>query len=149
MISGGHAAKECIVCHDPHASTKFDSQAMGLGVTKTCTECHTETQYAQANLHNGATCVDCHMAKASKSAIKTNDDLNGDIKTHIFAINPAADGNTTFFNTEGNLANFDGKGVPLNFICYKCHQDESGNGGGMSAKTMTQLSVLATDFHAL
>lgn len=149
MMSGPHSTRECIACHDPHASTKYDSQAEGMGVTKTCTECHTDSQYAQSNIHKGATCVDCHMAKASKSAIKTNGDLNGDIKTHIFAINPAADGNTTFFSTDGSKANENGLGVPLNFICFKCHKNESGIGGSGSQKTMSELSAEATGFHSL
>ena len=147
MISGPHASKECIACHDPHASTKFDSQAEGLGVTKGCKDCHDDAKYAEANIHNGATCVDCHMGKASKSAIATNDGLNGDLKTHIFEINPAADGNTTFFSADGSKANENKLGVPLNFICYKCHKDDQGVGGPNSHRSMAQLSAKATGFH--
>ncbi len=147
LISGGHVAKACIDCHDPHASTKYDAQAEGSGVTKQCTECHTQPAYALPNIHNGATCVDCHMAKASKSAIKTNSGLNGDIKTHIFTINPAVDGPTTFYTSAGAIANANGLGVPLNLICYKCHKNDNGIGGGASPRTMTQLSTKATGFH--
>jgi len=148
MISGPHASKQCIDCHDPHASTKYDSEAPGEGVTAACTDCHTATKYAGTNIHNGASCVDCHMAKASKSAIKTNGGLNGDIKTHIFKINPAVDGPDNFFTNSGAIANANGLGVPLNFICYKCHTDPvSGSGGGGSSKTLSQLSAKATGFH--
>ena len=147
MISGSHASKECIACHDPHASVKYDSQAKGIGTTTECKDCHDGAKYADANIHNGATCVDCHMGKASKSAIATNDGLNGDLKTHIFDINPAADGNTTFFSADGSKANVDGKGVPLNFICYTCHKNEDGVGGPNSQRSMAQLSAKATGFH--
>jgi len=149
LISGPHASMGCIDCHDPHASTKYDNQAPGSGVTKECTVCHTDTKYAQTNIHNGATCINCHMAKASKSAIKTNDGLNGDLKTHIFKINPAADGPDNFFTDGGAIANANGLGVPLNFICYKCHTDSNGNGGGGSTKTMQELSTKATGFHGI
>jgi len=84
------------------------------------------------------------MSKASITAINTNSNLNGDIKTHIIKIIPATDGNTTFFSAEGSLANANGLGVPLNFICYKCHKNESGVGGSFSQRTMTELSVEAT-----
>lgn len=142
MISGKHKDLTCVTCHDPHASVVYDDKALGNGVTKECTECHTDAKYAK--VHNGATCIDCHMPMASKSAIKHNIH-SGDIKTHIFKINTAADGK--MFSDDGSIANPNGDGVTLDFICYKCHQDENGVGGSGSQKSLTTLSLYATDFH--
>lgn len=146
FITGAHSETlTCNSCHDPHASVVYDSEAPGMGITKTCSDCHSgSTGFSLDGVHMNATCKDCHMPEASKSAIKKGA-YQGDIKTHIFKINTAADGQ--FFNAEGNLANVDGKGVTLDMICYKCHKDGNGDGGAMSAKTMEELSAKAVTFH--
>lgn len=83
---------------------------------------------------------------ASKSAINTDGNAHiGDVKTHIFKINTAADGD--MFNADGNLANTDGAGVTLDYVCYRCHKDDAGVGGTASTKTMIALSNKATGFH--
>ena len=143
LISGGHENLSCNDCHDPHASTINDDIAAGSGIIKTCAECHTEAKYT-AKTHNGATCITCHMPKASKSAIKTGD-YQGDIKTHIFNIN--TDENGKLFNAAGDLANVDGLGVSLDYVCYQCHQDASGKGGQNTMKSMSTLSTYAKTFH--
>lgn len=134
----------CVSCHDPHASVKYDDKAHGDGVTKDCVSCHSNYYSKSNHVFGELTCITCHMPKASKSAIKEGDYM-GDIKTHIFKINPAADG--TMFNEEGNLANVEGKGVSLDYVCYQCHKDKNGKGGDASYKTMKGLSAKATNFH--
>ena len=140
----------CVDCHDPHASVKFDDDAMGEGVKAAgdCGNCHT-TQ-AGYQKHNGAAdCVDCHMAKASKSAVKIHEH-QGDIRTHLFAINTGSVGKTEMFNTEGSEVYQDGEGmsaVTLDFACYGCHQDGEGNGGTASERTLQELSDFAQDMH--
>ncbi len=86
------------------------------------------------------------MPEASKSAIKKGP-YQGDIKTHIFAINTAADGK--LLNEDGNLANSDGLGVSLDYVCYKCHKDEQGVGGSASTKSRTALAMKASNYHGL
>ncbi|RUT78319.1 cytochrome c3 family protein [Ancylomarina longa] len=144
-LTSSHNANNvgCIDCHDPHASVKYDDKALGQGVTKACTDCHSTFN---ADNHGGAQleCITCHMPKASKSAIKTGD-YKGDIKTHIFNINAAADGK--LFNAEGTVANPEGLGMSLDYVCYQCHKDVNGLGGSQSTKTMEQLSAKATNFH--
>lgn len=145
MISGPHAnlTDGCIACHDPHSSVVHDVQALGDGIIKTCVECHTDSKFSNAN-HNGADCITCHMPEASKSAIAKGA-YQGDVKTHIFAINTAADGK--LFNEAGDVANSGGSGVSLDYVCYKCHKDEAGEGGNMSVKTMVALSMKAKNYH--
>lgn len=146
FITSAHSASlTCNSCHDPHSSVVYDAEAPGMGITKTCTECHSSSEgFNLDGVHMNATCLDCHMPEASKSAIKKGP-YQGDIKTHIFAINTAADGQ--FFNEAGNLANVDGLGVTLDMICYKCHKDADGEGGDNSQKTMEALSAKAATFH--
>ena len=137
----------CNDCHDSHASVKFDDVAAGTGVTASCESCHTEiTQTA----HNGAaSCVDCHMPMASKSAVKVHD-YQGDIKTHIWTINTEPVGKDAMFNAEGNYVVEDDAGqamVTLDFACYGCHQDAAGVGGGASFKSLSTLAESAQGMH--
>ncbi len=147
LASGGHFSSNigCNTCHDPHASTVNDDLAPGEGVKASCTSCHTDYNMDK-HTYGGVTCVTCHMPLASKSAIKTGD-YAGDVHSHTFKINPAADG--TLFNAEGTLANPEGLGLSLDYACYSCHKDVAGLGGANSAKTMVELSAKATNFHGL
>ena len=138
----------CIECHDPHASVKFDGVALGEGTkaAASCESCHTEIT---VNAHTGpATCVDCHMPKASKSAIAVHA-YQGDIKTHIWSINTDAVGKDAMF--DGSFVAEEGDGqaqVTLDFACYGCHQDESGVGGNAPMMTLEQLSAMAQGIHS-
>jgi hypothetical protein len=154
-----NSAIGCNTCHDPHASVKFDSVMPGDGTTKSCTDCHSiaggdDQDYDGANLnHNGAPgCVNCHMPKASKSAINLTDYV-GDIRTHIFNINTDAVGKTDgMFNADGSLVKMDEAGqaaVTLDFACYSCHEDENGGGGTMARPlTLQELSDRAIVMHS-
>jgi len=142
MKTSAHfAATTCVTCHDSHKSVLHGSTD---GIIKNCTECH--GSITEGVSHNGADCVTCHLPLASKSAVNTDGNpYLGDVKTHIFKINTAADGN--MFNTEGTLANTDKEGVTLDFICYRCHKDESNVGGSASKKTLLELSDYAKGYH--
>lgn len=144
-LTSAHNANNvgCNTCHDPHSSVINDDIAPGNGVRKSCTECHS-TYNADAHPAN-LSCETCHMAKAAKSAIKKSK-YKGDINSHLFKINPASDG--TLFNAEGTLANPEGKGLSLDYVCYQCHKDDNGDGGSASKKTMVELSTKATGFHS-
>lgn len=139
MISAGHAdiVGGCIACHDPHVSVKHGQTG---GIIKDCTACHEDIKNPT---HNGADCNTCHLSYATKSAVAMNKYV-GDVKTHIFKINPAADGE--MFNEDGTLAN-GSTGVTLDFTCYQCHKDPGGVGGDASYKTLAQLSAKATGYH--
>ncbi|MBU0743082.1 cytochrome c3 family protein [bacterium] len=141
---------DCNACHDPHSSVKFDSVAMGVGTSTSCEDCHTVQMK-----HNGfPTCIDCHMPKASKSAIAAIPDYVGDIRTHIFAINTDAVGKMEgMFDAAGTLVQEDVDGmamVTLDFACYGCHRDDDGVGGIFSPKPLQELSdyVLGVGIYA-
>jgi len=139
----------CNTCHDPHSSVKFDDVAQGTGTLTTCAECHPDE--AEHSEHNGfPECTDCHMPMASKSAVAFQP-YQGDIMTHIFAINIAPVGRTDgMFTEDGGFVQEDAEGqskVTLDFACYGCHQDESGAGGTFSMKTLVELSDMATNIH--
>ena len=130
----------------------------GDGTIMTCTECHSiaagdDQDYDGANLnHNGMPgCVDCHMPKASRSAINLTDFV-GDIRTHIFNINTDPVGKTDgMFNAEGNLVKMDEAGqaaVTLDFACYSCHKSEEGGEGIASYQTLQELSDRAIVMHS-
>ncbi len=148
----------CNDCHNPHASVKFDAEAPGEGVrsTATCESCHVDGSHADIALvnHDYATCVDCHMPDASKSAI-ANDDHRGDVSTHLWNINTSINGKTDMFNAEGTAVAIDetsGWGsVSLEFACYGCHNDPTDveAGGDGTDKTMQELVDKAVDMHTL
>ena len=137
MIAAGHMDLSCVACHDPHVTVKHGQTG---GIIKDCTECHQDMKNAT---HKGADCNTCHLPFATKSGASLNKYV-GDVQTHIFKINAAADGE--MFNEDGTLAN-GSTGVTLDFVCYQCHRDPGGVGGGGSYKTMEQLSAKATDYH--
>ena len=143
----------CNDCHNPHASVKFDATAPGDGVTATCASCHvdgTNADIAVTNHGYGATCLDCHMPDASKSAIKNNVH-NGDVATHLWKINTSVNGKADMFNEDGTAVALDENShgaISLEFACYGCHQDENGEGGPGSMKTMQQLSDKAANMHS-
>lgn len=137
MISAGHQELSCVACHDPHVSVKHGQTG---GIIRACMECHEDMKNPT---HRGADCITCHMAYATKSAVDINKYV-GDVKTHIFKINPAADGE--MFRDDGNLAN-GATGVTLGYPCYQCHRDPGGVGGGGSYKSLEQLSAKATGYH--
>lgn len=145
----------CNDCHNPHASVKFDAAAPGEGVstTTTCVSCHVDGPNANiaTTTHGyGATCVDCHMPDASKSAI-ANNIHNGDISTHLWKINTSVNGKTDMFSPDGtSVLITDGEAaITLDFACYGCHQDEAGNGGSGSVRTLQQLHDRAGSIHTL
>lgn len=141
MISAGHAEVSCNDCHDPHVTVKHGQTG---GIIKECTECHTDMKNATHGFgSNVATCTTCHLPYATKSGAALNK-YRGDVQTHIFKINAAADGE--MFSPDGALAN-GSTGVTLDYVCYQCHKDADGIGGSRSTRTLEQLSVKATGYH--
>lgn len=148
-LSGPHSnagAPGCNDCHDPHASVINDASAPGEGVLTSCTDCHSSTTYnaSKHTANTNITCVTCHMPYSGKSALASSK-YKADIKSHIFKINP--NDTVTYFSADGKVANVDGKGLPLTYVCYQCHKDENGDGGTNSMKTMLELEAKATNFH--
>ena len=149
-------APGCNTCHDPHSTVKFNGEAGVIGddLLMTCTDCHSvaggsDQNYDGENLKHPVpySCKMCHMPKASKSAIAA-DTYVGDIRTHIFSINPAAEGRETgMFNAEGTqvLEDINGQSVvTLDYACYSCHDSEPGGLAKAPYLSLQDLSDFVT-----
>jgi hypothetical protein len=138
MISAGHRGLKCIECHDPHISSLYAADEGGI--VSECDDCHTTVTVD----HRGPDdCVYCHMPRASKSAAAANK-YSGDVRTHIFAINAESANKDDMFYNDGKLAH---GFVTLDMVCYQCHDDDEGVGGGSSTILKEDLPGEAADIH--
>jgi hypothetical protein len=113
-------APGCNDCHDPHSSVKFDATAAGSGTTTACTDCHFGFE-GPGNHPPDASCEDCHMAKAVKSAISLAEN-KGDVRSHI--INTTVALTDSMFNEAGDRVRLDENGwaaITIEFTCLACH----------------------------
>jgi len=143
----------CNDCHDAHLGTRYD---MG-GIIASCVSCH--PAQAASNAHvvpigdgndTDSACITCHMSQATKSAVAdaTNPNFVGDVQTHIFTLNPGEFNKDYFFSADGLSVETAAEGVTLDFACYQCHTDPvTLTGGGLSQKTLAELSAKATGIH--
>ncbi|MEE9585663.1 MAG: hypothetical protein V3W09_02050 [Nitrososphaerales archaeon] len=67
---------------------------------------------------NCVDCIDCHMAKATKSAAALGP-FEGDVRTHLWKIN--TDPNASMFTKDGGQAN---GYLTVEFTCLQCHIDK-------------------------
>jgi len=134
LKAGVHKDMACIDCHNPH-------QRAILTEGK-CAECHEDVAKSYANNRHqlqGTKCIECHMPKSSKSAIKVAT-YTGDVRTHIFKIN--TDPNANMFKTveeKGKKSTFAKGFVTVEYACLSCHGSRS---KGWAAKN-------AKDFHGM
>lgn len=136
------AGQSCLTCHDRHKRVVWD----GDGVTADCASCH-GGQTVEAT-HTDVACETCHMAKVAKSAVQTVEGYQADVHSHTFAI--SADTLWNMFSDDGKTLRLDednhGK-LALANVCYGCHTDEAGGGGGGSVKTLQELADYAATIH--
>ena len=142
MIAGPHANLGCTTCHDPHKGVRYGNAAAG-GILQDCQSCHGSVEVV--NHPTAASCTDCHMSRASKSA-RTTGDFRGDVQTHIFRINTDPVGRDAMFVEEDGQT-YAQEFVTLDYACYGCHKDESGLGGPNSTRTLEELSAAAVNIH--
>jgi formate-dependent nitrite reductase cytochrome c552 subunit len=105
----------CVTCHDAHKRAV-------LSIKVTCMKCHAKetSEYAGSQMAlRGVRCVDCHMPKATKSAVKKSE-YEADIRTHLFKIN--TDPQAKMFTKDGKFAN---GFITLEFACLGCHTAQS------------------------
>lgn len=75
----------CVTCHNPHLPSKES-------IKQSCENCHQEVAsiYRESYKHKrGITCIDCHMPPAGVVADGDAKTFDGDLKSHLFAINHA------------------------------------------------------------
>ncbi len=134
IANSPHKALGCVVCHKPHEA-RAQGMKVSTGNTEVCDTCHKKQREAftgSAMQKAGVTCIDCHMAKATKSAAAAGP-YEGDVRTHIMRINPAAD--YVMFTPDGKAAK---DAISLEFACFRCH----------AAADKVEYSRIK-DFHAL
>jgi len=116
LKAGVHKDLGCIDCHNPHERA--------ILVKNTCAECHEEiAESYPKTIHGmqGTSCIECHMPKAGKSAISVAS-YTGDVRTHIFKINTAADANMFKTVEENGKKSLFAKGfVTVEYTCLSCH----------------------------
>lgn len=153
LASGGHATFGCTDCHDPHVSTNYERDN---AMQKTCSSsgCHPTQDlghhegkvFTRGDYTETLACESCHMPFATKSATAATaavvgaNGRMGDMRTHIFRIDPERVDFADMFSADGSTVVKDASGraaVSLDFVCLRCH-----NGIG-SAFHLTKS--LATD----
>lgn len=117
LNAGPHQGTDCVECHNPHKRA--------INVKAKCVDCHDDAKFiAQAKTVHGksaVTCVDCHMPRATKSAIKTGK-FAGDVRSHMVKIN--IDPEASMFKAgklNGKNVTFTEGFVTLDFSCLNCH----------------------------
>jgi len=137
-----HAVLGCVGCHDSHSPVRYETEWLALdgtpddpnpdftnrpGVRTECLDCHFEKKAsyeAWAANFNGmvvVACEQCHMPRATKSAVKVGT-FGGDVATHLFGINAAVDpiASPELSTTGMSSAN---PYISLDWACGGCHSD--------------------------
>ncbi len=125
MFGSKHASIKCVDCHNVHESLHPLNPNKENAIKQGCESCHlkeTASFEASSIKHAGSSvgpsCIDCHMPKAAKSAI-ANGTYEGDVRSHMFAINTAVD--AEMFTPDGLFANGN---LTLEYTCLTCHDSK-------------------------
>jgi hypothetical protein len=113
LFQSKHIVIDCVICHDPHIGVVQLRKANQATTRTSCENCHFE-QNNNIN-HAALPCVECHMARITKSAVGDISKFTGDIRTHLMAIDATQ---IDTFDQEGNLVSGQ---VGLDFACKHCH----------------------------
>ena len=129
----------CATCHDPHKRVIWDGDA----ITKTCESCHDDhvTNHSAA-----ATCVDCHMPYAGKSAVARGESgYKGDIRSHLFDI--TVDAESMFTEDDSAVQDDETReaSLSLGFACLGCHNDDPND--AILDKTLEDAVLGAAGMH--
>jgi hypothetical protein len=159
--SGDMSQFACTTCHDPHASALYDP---AHGIRNDCTVCHTDhglaghagITFTRGDYSEPVTCVSCHMpfatltATAASTAVVGTTGRMGDTRTHIFRIDVDPVPYTALFTADQTQVAKDAEGeaaVPLEFVCFRCHNDASIPNNSFFLP-LELASEIATDMHA-
>jgi len=123
----------CVTCHKPHRTS-------GLSIKADCASCHAaqaEEFKGSAMDKAGVRCEDCHMAEATKSAVKRSP-FEGDVMAHIFKINLDPKASMFYKKDDKEYANAK-DGLTLDFACLQCHSDHDTAWAAQYAKDVHKL----------
>ncbi|MCD6376278.1 MAG: T9SS type A sorting domain-containing protein [Caldisericaceae bacterium] len=129
LLASPHKAFQCGTCHEPHKSTKYEFGGF-KGEDNTCKTCHSSIEIKVAAKTNFK-CTSCHMPFTGKSAVAITIDYKngqvpkGDIRSHIFRINP--DTTWKFLTDDGKYVRVDDEQnayLTLDFTCLTCHTNQ-------------------------
>jgi hypothetical protein len=118
-LNSPHKKLKCGTCHKSHV-TRAAGLKVPKGKAEVCDKCHAKQRKAYTGSlmqKAGVRCQDCHMGRATKSAIRKGP-YEGDVWTHLFRINATAD--YTMFSADGKSAK---NALSLEFACLRCHAD--------------------------
>jgi formate-dependent nitrite reductase cytochrome c552 subunit len=143
MYRTKHASLQCVTCHDPHVSLHPNNPDRAAAIKIQCENCHYQEAESYRNApidhasvsFNGQpiTCIDCHMAKAAKSAVGNSVTLEGDIHSHSWRINPDSTAQMFYTGTDGHQYAFGY--LTVDYACKHCHP----------SMTKARLAVAAAD----
>ena len=130
LNTGAHQGTDCVECHDPHKRA--------INIKTTCTSCHDDNKFvAHAKTTHGKAaiaCKECHMPRATKSAIKTGK-FAGDVRTHLVKIN--VNPKASMFKPgvlKGKKVTFTEGFVTLEYACLNCHGSKNKKWAAKNAK---------------
>jgi len=130
LLASPHKSLECVTCHNPHKRYTFS-------IKMECAQCHSKqaAAFTGSTMEQvGVTCVDCHMPRATKSAVAKGK-YEGDIRTHLFRINAAADANMFYSEkVKGKKKTFAKGFVTADFACLNCHKNKDRKWAAKRAK---------------
>ena len=139
LFQSKHRALSCIACHDPHEGV-IQARKAGTETTRVaCESCHFQNAESQKSevMKALVECIDCHMPRIVKSAQGDAAAFTGDIRSHLWAIDPDA---VSQFTDDGTAAISQ---VSLDFACRSCHRD----GGMGTALSDAELREMAEGYH--
>lgn len=141
LAQGKHRHLGCVDCHDPHKGVIAEQKANRATVHTACQTCHQTlaARQTQAPLHKGLGCIDCHMPKLDVIAWRDPAQFSGDMRTHLFAIDPLAASQSTL--KDGHRVSI--PAITLDFACRSCHREN----GSAADLPLEQLREFARGFH--
>ena len=139
LFQSKHRALSCVTCHDPHQGVIQARETKSATVRVSCQSCHfQEAEFQESESMKAiVSCIDCHMPRIIKSAVGNADAYTGDIRAHLWAIDPSA---TSQFSEDGKTAISQ---VSIDFACKSCHR----TGGTATVKTDEELREEAVGYH--
>jgi hypothetical protein len=139
LFQSKHRALTCVACHDPHRGVIQARKTGEETVRVQCEACHFQQAKYQDDhqAEDLVACIDCHMPYLVKSAYGNADAYAGDIRAHLWAIDPDA---ISQFAEDGTTAISQ---LSLDFACRSCHRA----GGPALALSDQELHDSAEGYH--